>query len=95
MQPQNIRQILNQVRNNKLSVHKAFEALKELPYSNIDFARVDHHRYLRKGFPEAVFCQGKTPEQVTSIFLEILKHSPCALASRANREQFDYVAKNR
>lgn len=61
--------------------------------SGMPEARVDHHRALRCGFPEVVFCQGKTPEQVVSIAREILSRSQVLLATRASAEQFQAVAR--
>jgi NCAIR mutase (PurE)-related protein len=81
-----VNKILEQVKNGKLSVSKAAEAFKHLPVKALDFANVDTHRTMRSGFPEVVFCQGKTKEQVVAIMKEIVKHSGYCLATRANEE---------
>ena len=59
--------------------------LRDLPYQDLDFAKVDHHRALRKGFPEVVFGQGKTPEQVAGIVEAVLGKSDIVLVTRAGR----------
>ncbi len=65
--------------------------LRSLPYSDLGFAKVDHHRALRKGFPEVVFGQGKTPEQVAALAVELLKGGDTLLVTRASQEAFDAV----
>ena len=56
------KELLEAVRDGKVSVEEAAEQLKTLPYENLGFARLDHHRELRTGFPEVIFSQGKTVE---------------------------------
>ena len=65
--------------------------LRDLPYQDLDFAKVDHHRALRKGFPEVVFGQGKTPEQVAGIVEAVLGKSDVVLVTRASPEAFSAV----
>ena len=89
-----LKKLLNQVKSGNLSVVKAIDSLKKLPFSDIGFAKVDNHRLLRKGFPEVIFCQGKTPSQVAIIMEEVLKHSPCVMASRATIEYYDAVSES-
>ena len=60
--------LLQDYKENKRNLNDVLKELKKLPYENLDFARVDHHRTLRQGFPEVIFCQGKTAEQVVKIF---------------------------
>lgn len=86
MHADQLRQLLSQVQRGTLSVEEALERLKTLPYQNLGFARVDHHRTLRKGFPEAILCQGKTVEQVTAIVQEMLPRRGPILATRAGPE---------
>jgi len=62
-----LEQLLQAVREGGLSVQEALQKLRALPYEDLGFARVDTHRALRTGFPEVVFCQGKTAEQVLAI----------------------------
>ena len=63
--------------------------MRGLPFEDLEFAKVDHHRALRKGFPEVIFGQGKTPDQVASIGEALLRQSDRLLVTRASREAFD------
>src|SRR2546421_6341501 len=91
MQAELLRELLTEVRSGARPVESAVERLRTLPYEDIGFARLDHHRALRKGFPEVVFCEGKRVEHVVEIMQRLeLKHSP-VLATRASREVFEAV----
>jgi NCAIR mutase (PurE)-related protein len=68
-------QLLADVKNNVVGIEQALNRLKDLPYEDLGFALVDHHRSLRKGFPEVVFCQGKTTEQAVQIFKVYARHT--------------------
>ena len=63
-----IENLLKEVKNGKKSVEEALEVLKNFPYTDLGFARIDHHREMRTGYPEIVYCAGKTVEQVIEIF---------------------------
>lgn len=67
--------------------------LKKLPFEDLDFAKIDHHRALRNGFPEVVFCQGKTAGQIAEIFSRLAKFNRSILATRACPEAFEEVKK--
>lgn len=86
-----MRSLLEDVKGSRLSVEEALEKLRILPYEDLGFAKIDSHRELRKGFPEVVFCQGKTPEQVCEILKRLSAQSRCILATRAERDIFEYV----
>ena len=62
-----IKQLLEEVRSGALSVDEASGRLRSMPFEDLGFAQVDHHRALRCGFPEVIFCAGKTEEQVAAI----------------------------
>lgn len=81
-----IRQLLEAVSEGRVPVEDAVARLRTLPYEDLGFARVDHHRALRGGAPEAIFCQGKTPEQVVAIAQRLAEHHPNVLATRASDE---------
>ncbi len=81
-----IEELLRAVAAGELSVDDAVERLKHLPYANLGFARVDTHRALRAGFPEVIFCQGKTPAQAAAIAARIAETGAAVLATRATRE---------
>ncbi len=77
-----LQELLQAVREGTLSVDEALQRLRTLPYENIEFARIDTHRALRTGFPEVVFCQGKTPEQVLAILERLSNRHRKVLATR-------------
>ncbi len=87
-----LEKILNGIRNKSVSVEEAMEKLKEFPYTDLGFARIDHHRELRTGYPEIVYCAGKTPEQVRAIFHAMEGHGNNIIGTRAGKEMFDYIA---
>jgi NCAIR mutase (PurE)-related protein len=68
--------------------------LRDFPYQDLDFAKVDHDRAVRRGFPEVVFGQGKTPQQIVSISEALLRHSDVLLVTRANEEAYAAVLGN-
>lgn len=78
-----LKKLVTQVAESSLSVDEAVEQLKNLPYENLGFARVDNHRTLRQGVPETILCTGKTGEQVALIAESLLKHHSAVLATRA------------
>src|SRR5690554_5402525 len=91
MNVEDLRSLLNKVRSGDIPVDTALEELKHLPYQDMGFAKLDHHRHIRTGFPEVVFCQGKTCEQVAEIVEKLAGRSPKVLASRASKEQYAAV----
>ncbi len=76
--------MLEDVEAGRLGIEAALERLRRLPFEDLGFARVDHHRALRGGAPEAVYCQGKTPAQVVAIVERLAAHHPNVLATRAD-----------
>jgi len=88
LNPDSIRKLFEQVRSGKLSPDDAVNELRHLPFEDLGFAKVDHHRALRVGVPEVVLGQGKTPAQVAGIFKRLALHSKNVFVTRANREQF-------
>lgn len=92
MQAELLRELLIEVRNGTKTVESAIARLRDLPFEDLGFARVDHHRALRTGFPEVVFCEGKRTEHIVEILQRLeQKHAP-VLATRAGREVYDAVA---
>lgn len=81
-----LRSILASVQDGSVSVDAALKQVKHLPYEEISFARVDHHRHLRQGIPEVIFAAGKTGEQVRAIALAMQKTSRRFLITRASQE---------
>ncbi|MBZ5663001.1 MAG: nickel pincer cofactor biosynthesis protein LarB [Acidobacteriia bacterium] len=92
MNSQALRQLFEQVRKKRLSPDDAVERLRHLPFEDLGFAKIDHHRALRHGMPEVIFAQGKTPQQVTEIFRRLADHGGNVLATRATEEQYAAVA---
>jgi pyridinium-3,5-biscarboxylic acid mononucleotide synthase len=88
-----IRKLLEQVRRGKVSPDEAVERLRHLPFEDLGFAKVDHHRALRNGMPEVIFGQGKTPAQMASIFSRLARHGGNILATRASELQLAAVRK--
>jgi NCAIR mutase (PurE)-related protein len=84
-----IRSLLDQVARGALPVDAAVSALKRLPFEQIDGASLDHHRRLRDGFGEVVYCDGKTPDQVARIFAALAAAGDRILGTRATPEQFE------
>lgn len=78
-----LEQILSDVQSGKMTVEEAMQSLRSLPYEDLGFAKIDHHRTLRTGFPEVVFCQGKTTEQIVEIVKRLCERHPSILATRA------------
>ena len=93
MNADRLRKIFEQVRRGKVSPDEGVELLRHLPFEDLDFAKVDHHRALRVGMPEVILGQGKTPAQVGEIFARLARHSKNVLATRASNEQFAAVKK--
>jgi NCAIR mutase (PurE)-related protein len=87
-----LRQLFAQVRSKKLSPDEAVARLRHLPFEDLGFAKVDHHRVLRQGMPEVIFSQGKTPKQVAGIFARLAEHGGNVLATRASEEQYAAVS---
>ena len=83
-----MRDLLEQLRSGDCSVDQAVARLRDLPYQDLDFAKVDHHRAIRQGFPEVVFGQGKTPEQIASIASTVLTRSDRLLVTRASADAY-------
>src|SRR5262245_58632516 len=73
MNPEKLRQLLEDVKDGRMSVKDAASKLRQLPVEDIGFARVDHHRVLRHGFPEVVLGSGKTTDQIVTIVKHLLK----------------------
>lgn len=84
---------LEQVKSGEMQLEEAAEVLKNLPYEELDFAKLDHHRHFRSGFGEVVFCQGKSMEHLTEIYRRFYMHDTNVLGTRASQEQYEEVKK--
>jgi NCAIR mutase (PurE)-related protein len=84
-----LKTLLGQVKSGEVQIDQAVDQLRHLPFEDLGFARVDHHRQLRKGFPEVIFCPGKTTEQIIRIFESLASRGNNVLATRAKAETFE------
>ncbi|OHD53487.1 MAG: 1-(5-phosphoribosyl)-5-amino-4-imidazole-carboxylate carboxylase [Spirochaetes bacterium GWF1_51_8] len=89
MDKEKLRGILGDIRDGKLGIDEAMNLLRRLPYADLGFARLDTHRALRQGFPEVVFCQGKTVEQIVAIFGKFADQQELVIGTRAGLEVFE------
>lgn len=91
MNAESIRKLFQEVKQGKVSPDDAVTRLRHLPFEDLGFAKVDHHRALRNGMPEIILGEGKTPGQVAGIFSRLAKHGGNVLATRATPKQFEAV----
>ena len=89
-----LRAVLRDFKTDGISEDEVISRLIDLPFEDLDFAKVDHHRALRQGFPEVIFGQGKSPEQIASISDALLQRSDRLLVTRASQAAYDAVAAN-
>src|ERR1700739_2664598 len=93
MNSQALRTLFDQVRRKQLTPDEAVDLVRHLPFEDLGFAKVDHHRALRTGMPEVILGEGKTPAQVAQIFSRLAKHGGNILATRTSTQQFAAVKK--
>lgn len=86
-----IKELLEQVKSGDMNLTKAEEILKNLPYEDLGYAKLDHHRRLRSGFYETVFCQGKPDEYLVEIFKAFKERNGEVLGTRASESQYQLV----
>ncbi|MFL6462799.1 MAG: AIR carboxylase family protein, partial [Bryobacteraceae bacterium] len=91
MNAHQLQQLLEDVRDGRTPVTTALTSLRDLPFEDLGFAKVDHHRALRHGMPEVILGQGKQPDQVASIAKALLSKSPNLLLTRATSEMAEQV----
>jgi NCAIR mutase (PurE)-related protein len=83
--------LLKSLRSGNISVNKALERLKHLPYEDLSFAKVDHHRHIRQGVPEVILAEGKREDEVIAIARSVYKKSRRLLITRASQNIFDHL----
>ncbi|HYM40374.1 MAG TPA: nickel pincer cofactor biosynthesis protein LarB [Thermoplasmata archaeon] len=86
-----VERLLRDLKGGKVSVKEAMEALRALPYEDLGFAKIDSHREIRRGIPEAVYCPGKTAEQIVAIVRRMVASRSLALATRASPEIYERI----
>jgi NCAIR mutase (PurE)-related protein len=89
-----LNKLLKDFRDGKTEMVQILEYLNNVPFENLSFAHVDHHRVLRQGFPEVIYCEGKELKQIIKIAGVILKRGSTLLATRADRRIYDQLKKN-
>ncbi|MEW6674710.1 MAG: nickel pincer cofactor biosynthesis protein LarB [Nitrospirota bacterium] len=89
MDKSKIKKILESVKSGKLSVDIALNELKHLPYEDLSFAKLDHHRYIRQGIPEVIFAEGKKVEDIIAIARSMYRKSKRLLITRASKKIYD------
>jgi pyridinium-3,5-biscarboxylic acid mononucleotide synthase len=86
-----VEKLLNDVRSGQTSIDEALVVLKDFPYTDLGFARLDHHREIRTGYPEIIYCAGKTIDQVREIFRVMASRENNVIGTRASHEMYDAV----
>jgi len=88
-----LEQILKKVREGQISIDQAIDELSVLPYEDLNYVKIDHHRSLRTGFPEVIFGRGKTVDQIVTIAEKIASRSDKILITRVSSEVFSTIQK--
>ncbi|NNE98206.1 MAG: nickel pincer cofactor biosynthesis protein LarB [Pyrinomonadaceae bacterium] len=91
MQNDDITQILKSHADGNISIDEATKAIKNLSYEDVGYARIDHSRASRQGFPEVIFGQGKSAEQIVGIFEKLIERSPNILVTRTNKDVYGEI----
>jgi NCAIR mutase (PurE)-related protein len=91
MDQDQLRALFEQVRTGNVGIDAAMTRMRHMPFEDLGFAKVDHHRALRHGMPEVIFAKGKTPEQVVAIAGSLLDNGPNVLITRADRACADLI----
>ena len=95
MNNEQLKELLEQAKKGEISIDQAVEQLRHLPFEDIGFASIDHHRQIRCGFPEVIYCPGKTTEQIVKIFSALAEKGNNVLATRAEKCVFETLAKTK
>lgn len=92
METDNIRKLLEEIKGGAMTVEDGMKVLSNLPFEDIGYAKIDHHRAIRTGYPEVIFCQGKTIAQIRGIVERMMAHDDSnILGTRATAEAYDAV----
>lgn len=86
-----ILELLKNVKDGNLELGQAVDQLKQLPFEDLGYAKVDHHREIRTGYPEVIFCPGKTNEQIRGIVERLLAKGTNIMASRAEKSVYEAI----
>ncbi|SQC00428.1 NCAIR mutase (PurE)-like protein [Clostridium tetanomorphum] len=91
MNENDIKELLENIKSNRLSIEDGVKKLKELPFKDLGYAKIDNHREIRVGYPEVIYCEGKTVEQIKGIIQVMLNKNNNILATRANEEMYNEI----
>lgn len=91
MNAKEVEKLLKDVKKGETSIEDALEILKNFPYTDLGFAKIDHHREMRTGYPEIIYCAGKSVEQVREIFRVMSEKESNVIGTRANNEMYEAV----
>ena len=86
-----LKKILEDVKNNELDIDSALEILKDLPYEDLGYAHIDHHRSIRNGYPEVIYCKGKSDEHILGIIDKMNRKNTNILGTRCRKETFEKI----
>ena len=84
-----LRELLEDIKHNNVSIEDALEKLKNLPYEDLGYANVDHHREIRTGYPEVIYCEGKSDEQILGIIEIMNQKKSNILGTRCRKETYE------
>ena len=91
MGSESLEALLHSVQSGQVSVTEAIQSLKDFPFQDLDYAKVDHHRGLRNGYPEVIFCQGKAHEHVKGIVEAMIPRETNILLTRVTPDLYEYL----
>lgn len=87
----NLKELLYNVKNGSLNIDEALNLLKDLPYEDIGYANIDHHREIRNGYPEVIYCEGKSDEHILGIIDKMNNKGSNILGTRCRKETFEKI----
>ena len=91
MQTEALYQLLEGIQNNTIDISHAMEQIKSLSFEDLGFAKIDHHRSLRTGYPEVIYAEGKTPDQMRQIVQKMVEKGSNILATRADSQTYEVI----
>lgn len=86
-----LKRLLEEVKNNDIDIDNALEKLKNLPYEDLGYANIDHHREIRTGYPEVIYCEGKSDEHILGIIEKMIEKDSNILGTRCRKETFEKI----
>lgn len=91
MDADSLKKLLEDVKDGDTTIEEAVEELKKLPFEDLGFAKIDHHRSIRNGYPEVIYCQGKTTGQIKSIVVKMMERNNNIMATRAGTDIYEAI----